>query len=502
MPAHDRPPDPSYQPPPHGWRTFLITWFTQSISVFGSELTFFALSVWLMQTLYPRADQKAELAAALAAVSLSFAIPRLLLIPFAGAWADRHDRKRTMIAMDFASGLLSGLLAVLVITNVLDLPLLLVLLVLHSIVGVFHNSAFDASYAMLVPENKLGRANGMMMSIWSLSGIISPMIAAVIVALPSLLRQNGNTGPIAQLPDGTALAMGIDALSFFFAAAALFFLFIPSPQRTDLRDGRGRAKKSLWADVKEGAFYIWYRRPMLWLLGTFAVVNLLSSPVGVFQRLLLKFNLAADWMARGLSFEAALALMATVGSVGGLAGGVLVSTWGGLKRKRVYGVIIPIMISASAMLGLGLSTGLYMAAVMAFTSSAMVPIMNSHSQTIWQTQTPRELQGRVFSVRRLIAQFTSPMGVALAGWVGGQFDPGLIIAVSGALLLAFSSVQLFNPYLLRVEDKAWLDEMAEEHEARRARTMIPAGTTESDLASAVEDALPEGILHEDITSVI
>jgi hypothetical protein len=107
-----------------------------------------------------------------------------------------------------------------------------------------------------------------------------------------------------------------------------------------------------------------------------------------------------------------------------------------------------------------------------------------------------------FSVRRLIAQFTSPMGVALAGWVGGQFDPGLVIAASGALLLAFSSVQLFNPYLLRVEDKAWLDEMAEEHEARRARTMAPAGTTESDLASAVEDALPEGILHEDITSVI
>jgi hypothetical protein len=132
----------------------------------------------------------------------------------------------------------------------------------------------------------------------------------------------------------------------------------------------------------------------------------------------------------------------------------------------------------------------------------MMPIMNSHSQTIWQTQTPREMQGRVFSVRRLIAQFTSPLGVALTGWVGGQFDPGLVIAVSGALLLAFSSVQLFNPYLLRVEDKAWLDEMAEEHEARRARTLTPAGTTESDPASAVEDALPEGILHEDITSVI
>lgn len=492
MPGHSPPSDLTYQPPPNGWRTFLITWFTQSISVFGSELTFFALSVWLMQTLYPHPEQRADLAVALSAVSLSFAIPRLVLITFAGAWADRHDRKRTMMAMDAASGVLSGTLAVLVLTDTLNLPLLLVLLVLQSSVGVFHNSAFDASYAMLVPEQKLGRANGMMQSIWSLSGIISPMIAASIVALPSLLRQSGQTGPIAQLPDGTALAMGIDSLSFFFAAVALIFLSIPSPQRADLHDAQGRAQKSLRADIKEGAFYIWDRRPMLWLLGTFTVVNLLNSPVGVFQRLLLKFNLAADWTARGMSFEAALALMATVGSIGGLAGGVLVSTWGGLKKKRVYGVIIPIMISATAVLGLGFSTGLFMAAVMILISHAMVPIMNSHSQTIWQTQTPRAMQGRVFSVRRLIAQFTSPMGVALAGWVGGQFDPGLVIATSGALLLAFSTAQLFNRQLLCVEDKQWLDEMAAEREARRAQP--------NDLTTIVGDAVPEDILHEDITT--
>jgi len=493
-------PTSTYQPPANGWRTFLFTWFTQSISVFGSELTFFALSVWMMQTLYPRADQKAELAVALSAQALCMALPRLMLMPFAGAWADRHDRKRTMMVMDFASGLLSGMLAVLVASNTLTLPLLLVLLVIHSSIGVFHNSAFDASYAMIVPENKLGRANGMMQSIWSLSGILSPMIAATIVALPSLLRQNGATGPIASLPDGAALAMAIDSVSFFFASAALIFLSIPSPQRSELRDAQGRARKTMWADVKEGAFYIWDRRPMLWLLGTFAVVNLLSSPVGIFQRLLLKFNLATDWLALGLSFEAALALIATVGSVGGLAGGLLISTWGGLKKKRVYGVIVPIMISAAAMIGLGLSAGLYVAAIMIFVSHAMNPIMNSHSQTIWQTQTPRELQGRVFSVRRLIAQFTSPMGVALAGWVGGRFDPGLVIAVSGALLLAFSTVQLFNPYLLRVEDKPWLDAMAAEHEAKRAKAQTR--NAPNDMTLVVGDAVPEGILHEDVTSVI
>ncbi len=55
---------------------------------------------------------------------------------------------------------------------------------------------------------------------------------------------------------------------------------------------------------------------------------------------------------------------------------------------------------------------------------------------------------------------------------------------------------------MRVEDKAWLDAMAEDYEARRAQAATPAQTIASDLALVVEDALPEDILHEDTTAVI
>jgi hypothetical protein len=64
-------------------------------------------------------------------------------------------------------------------------------------------------------------------------------------------------------------------------------------------------------------------------------------------------------------------------------------------------------------------------------------------------------------VRRLIAQFTWPLSTALAGWAGGRFNPGTVIAVLGIVLTVFCIAQLFNPYLLQVENKAWLDEMAE-----------------------------------------
>ncbi len=133
-----------------------------------------------MQSLYPLPEQKPQLAFAISAMSLCFAIPTVFGAPLAGAWADRHDRKRTMMVTDTLNGLLSLAYMSLVLSNRLNLWILLPLITLSAFIGVFHFSAFDTSYAMLVPKQHLPRANGMMQSIWSLSGILSPMIAASI----------------------------------------------------------------------------------------------------------------------------------------------------------------------------------------------------------------------------------------------------------------------------------------------------------------------------------
>lgn len=90
----------------------------------------------------------------------------------------------------------------------------------------------------------------------------------------------------------------------------------------------------------------------------------------------------------------------------------------------------------------------------------MTPILNAHSQAIWQAQTPRELQGRVFAVRRLIAQGTVPFGTLLAGLTGGVFNPGLVLALLGGIYALFCLVQLANPALPRIEDTAYLEQLA------------------------------------------
>ncbi|MHB8758112.1 MAG: MFS transporter [Bacillota bacterium] len=460
----EQPTQAPYQAPANGWRTFLTVWITQSNSVFGSALTFFSVTVWLTTVLYPLPEQKPALGIALSAVSLAFAVPVVFGAPIAGAWADRHDRKRTMIAMDTLNALLSLTLAALVFTNSLNLPVLVTLITLFSLAGAFHGSAFDTSYAMLVPEQMLPRANGMMQTIGALSGVLAPVVAAAALSLPALARQGhlpGSFGAsLARLANGMPIIVIFDALTFFGAAATLLFLTIPSPKRTDLRDAAGRVKKSMWSDVKEGALYIWRRRPLLWLLGTFTVANFISGPMNVLLPLLVKFNLAADWARRGFTLETALALITMVASLGGVAGGLFISSWGGLKARRVYGVVVPLVVEGILQAFLGFSPLLFFSAGILALSNFLVPVMNAHSQTIWQIQTPRELQGRVFSVRRLIAQISWPLSTAIAGVVAGLFNPGTVIAILGIFLAAFCTLQLFNPYLMRVEDKESLDRMA------------------------------------------
>jgi DHA3 family macrolide efflux protein-like MFS transporter len=460
---------PAYETPLHGFRTFIIMWATQSLSFIGSTLTLFAANIWLAQTLYPRPEQKPALGLALSATSLAYAIPAVFGAPLAGAWVDRHDRKRTMLVADLAGGFLCVVLVMLLATGVLRLWTLLLLLIFYSGFGSYHYAAFDTSYAMLVPERLLPRANGMMQTMQSLAFLFAPALAAILISLPALGRQGVLPGAfgaaIGHLSSGTALAIAVDGATFFAIAAVLVFLRIPSPMHLASARLADQPRQSMWGDVQVGIRYIWHRRPLLWLLTTFAVANLMGQPVYILQPLLVKFNLAGDWSSRGFRYESALAFLSTALGVGGVAGGIVVSAWGGLKARRVYGVVIPMLVQGLATIVFGLSPWLYFSAGMAFMMAFMGPVLNAHSQTIWQTQTPRELQGRVFAVRRLIAQGTLPLAAALASF-GSLFNVGAVIAVCGVIIAGFCALQLFNPSLRRVDDKAWLEELAAQVVAR------------------------------------
>ena len=449
----------SYTAPPGGFRTFLMLWASQSVSVFGTGLTFFAINIWLVQAVYPLPEQRADLGWALAAVGLARALPSTLATPIAGALVDRMDRKRLMLSMDLVHGTLMAIMAYLMGIGLLQIWMVLIILATLSVTHSIHGSAFDTSYAMLVPDEQLPRANGMMQTMWSLSSVLSPAIAAAIITLPSMLLPDSFGAAMAGLQNGVTLILALDAITFLLAGAVLSFLAIPSPKRADLEAADRTKKPSIWADVRFGAAYIWRRPPLLWLLSTFAVVNL-GLQMNVFLPLLVKVDLAPDWTARGMSYEAALAALNTAMAVGGLVGGFLVSLWGGARRKRVMVLMASMMLTGLAQVWLGFSSVLFVGMVAIFLWNFFGPVSNAHSQAIWQGQVPREMQGRVFAIRRLVAWSLGPLGQVVAGLLAGLMNPGMGLALLGGMIALFTFAQFFNPQVMRVEDKAYLDRLA------------------------------------------
>ena len=101
--------------------------------------------------------------------------------------------------------------------------------------------------------------------------------------------------------------------------------------------------------------------------------------------------------------------------VGGVVGGLLMSAWGGPKKK-VYGLLLGLVSSSmlgNVLMGLGQSAPFWVIA--AFFFLFVNPITNGCSQAIWQSKVPPELQGRVFSTRALIAQASQPAAMFVAG---------------------------------------------------------------------------------------
>jgi len=144
--------------------------------------------------------------------------------------------------------------------------------------------------------------------------------------------------------------------------------------------------------------------------------------------------LAPMILARGGNDELLLGSVQSAMGVGGVVGGLLLSVWGGPRRK-VHGVLMGMSLSSLlGMLLLGVGRGLPVWAAGAFFSSFFIPIVNGSNQAIWQAKVAPDVQGRVFASRRLIAQISAPVATLLSGPLADHvFEP--LMTGSSALRL-------------------------------------------------------------------
>jgi MFS family permease len=141
----------------------------------GSGLTGFALGVWVCQ--------QTGSVTQFALIALFSTLPGIIFSPFAGALVDRWDRRIAMIVSDAGAALCTAIIALLLFTGGLKIWHLYLLLSISSTFSAFQWPAYSAATTLLVPKAQLGRASGMVQIAEAVAGIGSPVLAGVLMGL-------------------------------------------------------------------------------------------------------------------------------------------------------------------------------------------------------------------------------------------------------------------------------------------------------------------------------
>lgn len=388
-----------------GLSAFILVAIGQMISLLGSGMTQFGLAIWIFQQ-----SGKATDFSLLAVTGFA---PIVIFSPIAGALVDRWNRKFVMMISDLAAGLTTVAVFILFSTGNLEIWHLYVTNFFAGVFQAFQWPAYSAAITMMVPKEQYGRANGIVAIAGPASNIFAPILAA------ALLSRIGLEG-----------IMLIDILTFSTAIGALLLVYVPQPKETE--EGK-QSRGSLTSESLFGFRYIFSRPSLLGLQLMFFYVNFVGS-IG----LTLQIPLI---LASTGNNEDVLATVMSAGSIGGLLGGILLSAWGGPKR-RIHGVLGGMALTGAfyhllmgfghnlgsqlTMTFLGATGAVLIWSIANFSSPFIITILNGSNQAIWQAKVPPDLQGRVFSARRWIAQITAPLGMLVAGPLADQiFEPAM-----------------------------------------------------------------------------
>jgi len=386
-----------------GMTTFTIIWVGQIVSLLGTAMSGFALTLW--------AYEITGKATPLALVGFFFITPMTLLGPIVGTLVDRGNRKLMMMLSDLAAAVNTAIIFILFTTNSLEIWHLYITATIGGIFNGFQWPAFSAAITMMIPKGQYARANGMLEMAGPASQILAPLLAGALI-----------------VPIGLKGILIIDLVSASAAIGTLLFANIPQPPKTE----EGQAGEGgLLKEAAYGFRYIFARPSLLGLQMVFLFGNLfLNISFAVFAPMIL---------ARTGNDEIIFGSVQSAGAIGGVAGGVLMSIWGGPKR-RIHGVLLgwsSLGLLGLMVLGVSQTLPMWIAGIILFGIPGAV--INGSNQAIWQSKVAPDVQGRVFATRRLIAWLVTPLSQLVAGPLADQvMEPAM--ALNGSLSPIFGSI--------------------------------------------------------------
>lgn len=378
-------------------RNFTLFWLSGSVSQLGSAMTSYALIIW--------AYQQTKSAMTVSLMSFSMYLPYICISIFAGAFIDRHSKKKIMLITDFMAAICTFAIFLLMVTNLFQIWHIYIVNMIIGFANSFQSPAQSVAVGIMVPKEEYARASGMNSFSNNLLTVVTPMLAASLISVVGL--------------KGILL---IDVVTFLIAEGFLLFI-IKIPEVINKHENKNQ---NIFAGCKEGVRFLCNHKGILYIVLSMACMNF-------FSRLTYENILSPMILARSGGNTQVLGIVTGMIGFGGILGGLLVSL-----RKKSSNKIAEIFLTAAfsflcgdLLMGVGRNVVLWSIAALA--ASVPIPFITAAQNVIMYEVIPREVQGRIFAVKNAIQFCTIPIGILLGGFLADYvFEPFMVSGSQGA----------------------------------------------------------------------
>ncbi|MDD7444653.1 MAG: MFS transporter [Clostridiales bacterium] len=376
---------------------FLIS---QCITLFGSTLVQMAI-VWYVTI-------QTSSGVWVAAFTVCSYLPQFLISFVAGVWADRHSRKKLIIGADSLIALVTFLM-VLAIPHITDKTVvlggLLVMSVIRSFGAGIQTPAVNAVIPQLVPEDQIMRFNGINATMQSVVQFAAPAAAGVLLTI--------NTLSSTLIIDTATAIVGIGLLSAVII-----------PKQAIQNKGI-----SVFIDMKIGIKYTLSDKLIGKVLTVYGLFIFLCVPAGFLSQLFVSRVYGETYWY--------LSAVELAGFIGMVAGGILMSIWGGFK-SRVTTMSVGLIAFGSLAIGMGLSKQFALYLTLMIIYGVAITMVQTATTTLIQEKAEMSMQGRVFGLLGAMYSGFLPVGMAIFGPMADEISLQWIMIGSGIALIALS----------------------------------------------------------------
>ncbi|MBF1210276.1 MAG: MFS transporter [Gemella morbillorum] len=359
----------------NGYKKFLLLWGASLISTSGSGMSSFALGIFIYQ--------KTGMSTMTGLIILAGFLPGLLFSPFAGALADRHDRRLLMMLGDGLS--IIGLLGILFSLQFMDGKLLIVGILFGAAISSGFSSlvepSFRATISDLLEKDEYTKASGMVQLIPASRYLLSPVLAGLVLSIASIHS-----------------VLLLDILTILITLPITYIV------RKEMQGTHKKTKENLKEDLKLG-FSIIYDNKGLWLLVILGI--LVSFCLGTVQTLMIPMLLS-------LGGESFVGFATTISALGMLVGGLILSK---VSIKKGFANVLQYALLGMgiAMIAFGWGQNKLLVCIFGFCLFLSLPFANTVMDYLVRITVPTIHQGKAWGLIGLISQVGYVVAYASVG---------------------------------------------------------------------------------------